>query len=71
MPASQLALAWVLSRGDDIVLMPGTKLRTYLEENVAAAEVELTAAEIDELESVIPLAAVAGERYPDMAPLGL
>jgi len=69
--ASQLALAWVLSRGDDVVPIPGTKRRRYLEENVAAAEVELTAAEIDDIESVFPKGAVAGERYADMSSVGL
>jgi len=69
--ASQLALAWVLSRGDDVVPIPGTKRRRYLEENVPAAEVELTAAEIDDIESVFPKGAVAGERYADMSSVGL
>ena len=69
--ASQLALAWVLSRGDDIVPIPGTKRRSYLEENVAAVEVELTPAEIDDIESVFPQGAIAGERYADMSSVGL
>jgi aryl-alcohol dehydrogenase-like predicted oxidoreductase len=69
--ASQLALAWVLSRGDDIVPIPGTKRRSYLEENVAAVEVELTPAEIDDIESVFPKGAIAGERYADMSSVGL
>jgi len=69
--ASQLALAWVLSRGDDIVPIPGTKRRSYLEENVAAVEVELTPAEIDDIESVFPKGAIAGERYADMSTVGL
>jgi aryl-alcohol dehydrogenase-like predicted oxidoreductase len=69
--ASQLALAWVLSRGDDIVPIPGTKRRSYLEENVAAVEVELTPAEIDNIESVFPKGASAGERYADMSSVGL
>lgn len=69
--ASQLALAWVLSRGDDIVPIPGTKRRSYLEENVAAVEVELTPAEIDDIESVFPKGAIAGERYADMSSIGL
>jgi len=68
---SQLALAWVLSRGDDVVPIPGTKRRRYLEENVAAVEVELTTAEIDEIESVFPRGAIAGERYADMSTVGL
>jgi aryl-alcohol dehydrogenase-like predicted oxidoreductase len=65
--SSQLALAWVLSRGDDIVPIPGTKRRTYLEENAAAAEVELTAAELERLEQAFPAGAAAGDRYPDMS----
>jgi aryl-alcohol dehydrogenase-like predicted oxidoreductase len=69
--ASQLALAWVLSRDDDIVPIPGTKRRPYLEENVAAVEIELTAAEIDEIESVFPKGAIAGERYADMSSMGV
>jgi aryl-alcohol dehydrogenase-like predicted oxidoreductase len=69
--ASQLALAWVLSRGDHVVPIPGTKRRRYLEENVAAAEVELTAAEIGDIESVFPKGAVAGERYADMSSVGV
>jgi aryl-alcohol dehydrogenase-like predicted oxidoreductase len=69
--ASQLALAWVLSRGDDVVPIPGTKRRRYVEENVVAAEVELTPAEIEDIESVFPLGATAGERYADMSSVGL
>jgi aryl-alcohol dehydrogenase-like predicted oxidoreductase len=65
--ASQLALAWVLGRGDDIVPIPGTKRRSYLEENVAAVEIELTPAETDEIESAFPKGAGAGERYADMS----
>ena len=68
---SQLAPAWVLSRGDDVVPIPGTKRRRYLEENVAAVEVELSPAEIDDIESVFPKGASAGERYADMSSVGL
>ena len=64
---SQIALAWVLSRGDDIVPIPGTKRRSYLEENAAAAAIELTPAELDQLERTFPAGAAAGERYPDMS----
>jgi aryl-alcohol dehydrogenase-like predicted oxidoreductase len=64
---SQLALAWVLSRGDDVVPIPGTKRRSYLEENAAAVDVELTSADLDRLESTFPLGAAAGDRYPDMS----
>ena len=64
---SQLTLAWVLSRGDDIVPIPGTKRRIYLEENAAAVEVELTAEELERLERAFPAGAAAGDRYPDMS----
>jgi aryl-alcohol dehydrogenase-like predicted oxidoreductase len=62
----QLALAWVLSRGDDVVPIPGTKRRTYLEENVAALDVELSADDLAAIEAVFPVGAGAGDRYPDM-----
>ena len=64
---SQLALAWVLARGEDIVPIPGTKRRTYLDENAAAADVELTAEELERLERAFPTGAAAGDRYPDMS----
>jgi aryl-alcohol dehydrogenase-like predicted oxidoreductase len=60
----QLALAWLLARRPWIVPIPGTKRVTYLEENVGAAEVELTPADLALLEEAIPRSAVAGERYP-------
>ena len=60
---SQLALAWVLAQGEDIVPIPGTKRRPYLEENLRAAEVELTEADLKEIESVAPPGAAAGDRY--------
>ena len=69
--ASQLTLAWVLARGDDIVPIPGTKRRSYLEENAAAAEIELSAEEIDQLELAFPAGAAAGDRYPDMSTVNL
>jgi aryl-alcohol dehydrogenase-like predicted oxidoreductase len=61
--ASQLALAWVLSKGNDVVPIPGTKRRKYLEENAAAARVQLTPAEIEELEAAVPQSEIAGDRY--------
>jgi aryl-alcohol dehydrogenase-like predicted oxidoreductase len=64
---SQLVLAWVLSQGDDIVPIPGTKRRTYLEENAAAADIQLTQAELERIESAFPKGATAGDRYPDMS----
>jgi len=69
--AGQLALAWVLSRGDDVVPIPGTKRLTYLEENVAADDLELGRDELAAIDEVFPLDASAGLRYPDMAPIGV
>jgi aryl-alcohol dehydrogenase-like predicted oxidoreductase len=63
--ASQLALAWVLAQGEDVVPIPGTKRRRYLEENVAAVEVALTAAELAEIDAVFPPDVAAGLRYPE------
>ena len=63
--AGQLALAWVLAQGDDLVPIPGTKRRSYLEENAAAVELVLSPAELDELASVFPAGAAAGSRYPE------
>jgi aryl-alcohol dehydrogenase-like predicted oxidoreductase len=62
---SQLALAWVLARGDDIVPIPGTKRRKYLEENVAALEVKLTPEDLIEIDKVFPQGVAAGERYTE------
>jgi len=61
--AGQLALAWVLAKGDDLVPIPGTKRRRYLEENAVAAEVRLTADEVAELEAAVPPEKIAGDRY--------
>jgi aryl-alcohol dehydrogenase-like predicted oxidoreductase len=63
----QLALAWLLHRGDDIVPIPGTKRVRYLEENAAAAEIELTDEDLSRLDEAAPVGATAGERYPDMS----
>ncbi len=60
----QLALAWVLAQGDDIVPIPGTKRRTYLDENVGALAVRLSTAQLAALDAEFPLNAAAGERYP-------
>jgi aryl-alcohol dehydrogenase-like predicted oxidoreductase len=59
----QLALAWVLAKGDDLVPIPGTKRRKYLEENAAAADIRLTAEDVAELEAAVPAEAIAGDRY--------
>jgi aryl-alcohol dehydrogenase-like predicted oxidoreductase len=61
---AQLALAWVLSRGDDVVPIPGTKRRTYLEQNASASDVELTE---DDVERLDELGEAAGDRYSDMS----
>ena len=63
--ASQLALAWVLAQGEDIVPIPGTKRRRYLEENIDAIEIALTPEERAELDAFFPPDAVAGLRYPE------
>jgi aryl-alcohol dehydrogenase-like predicted oxidoreductase len=64
---AQLGLAWVLAQGDDIVPIPGTKRRKYLQENIGALDVNLTNADLARIEEVAPTHAVAGERYPDWA----
>jgi len=63
--ASQLALAWVLAQGDDIVPIPGTKRRTYLEENVGALDVRLDAKDLARIDEILPAGAAAGLRYPE------
>jgi len=65
----QLALAWVLHRGEDIVPTPGTKRRSYLDENVAADEIRLSAQELARIDEAAPHGAAAGERYADMSPV--
>ena len=65
--AAQVALAWVLAQGEDIVPIPGTTRVKNLEENVAALEVELTADDLRDLDAVFPKGAAAGDRYPDMS----
>jgi aryl-alcohol dehydrogenase-like predicted oxidoreductase len=60
---AQLALAWLLAKGNDIVPIPGTKRQKYVEENAAAADIELTTTEVSELELMFPSNAVAGDRY--------
>ena len=66
----QLALAWVLARGDYIVPIFGTKRRVYLEENIAALEVELSVEDLEEIEKIAPRGVAAGTRYPE-AMMGL
>jgi aryl-alcohol dehydrogenase-like predicted oxidoreductase len=64
---SQLALAWVLSRSDDVVPIPGTKRTKYLEENAAAVNVQLTREELVQIDAIFPVGAAAGDRYPAAA----
>lgn len=63
----QLALAWLLAQGDDIVPIPGTKRRTYLEENVAATEISLTDEDLKRIDAVAPKGVAEGDRYADMS----
>jgi aryl-alcohol dehydrogenase-like predicted oxidoreductase len=64
---AQLALAWVLRQGDDIVPIPGTKRVRYLEENARAVEIELGDDDLTRIEEAFPKGATSGERYPDMS----
>jgi aryl-alcohol dehydrogenase-like predicted oxidoreductase len=66
----RLALAWVLAQGEDIVPIPGTKRRRYLEENAAADDVELTEDDLARIDAIAPVGAAAGDRYADMSPVG-
>ena len=61
--SAQLALAWLLAQGKDIVPIPGTKQRRYLDENIDSVQIELTASDLEEIEEVAPQGAAAGERY--------
>ncbi len=63
--AAQLALAWVLAQGEDVVPIPGTKRRAYLEENVAALACEFTATELADITAALPPGAASGPRYPE------
>jgi aryl-alcohol dehydrogenase-like predicted oxidoreductase len=63
--AGQMALAWVLAKGEDLAPIPGTKRRTYLEENAAAADIRLTPDEVADLEAAMPVEEIAGGRYSD------
>ncbi len=68
---AQLALAWLLHQGPDIVPIPGTKRRSYLEQNVAAAAVRLTTDELRRINETVPKGAAAGPRYADMSRVNL
>ncbi len=61
----QLALAWVMAHGQEIVPIPGTKRRKYLQENIGALDVALTAADLARIDEVAPQDAAAGSRYPE------
>jgi len=67
----QLALAWVLAQGEDVIPIPGTKHLAYLEENIAAAEIELTDEELRRIDEAAPRGSAAGDRYADMSPVQL
>jgi aryl-alcohol dehydrogenase-like predicted oxidoreductase len=62
--SSQLALAWVLAQGEDLVPIPGTKRIRYVEQNAAAVDIELTEDEMEQINKVFPPHAAAGDRYP-------
>jgi len=68
---SQLALAWLLTRGEDIVPIPGSRRRAHLEENVAATTIELSREELAQIEEAAPAGVTAGDRYPDMSRVNL
>ncbi len=64
---SQLALAWVLAQGEDVVPIPGTKHHHYLDENISALDVQLSNGELAELDAAVPVGSSAGDRYADMS----
>lgn len=64
--SSQLAIAWVLAQGEDIITIPGTKRIKYLEENIAAENVQLTREDLQNIEAIMPAGIVSGARYPEM-----
>jgi aryl-alcohol dehydrogenase-like predicted oxidoreductase len=63
----QLALAWVLAQGDDIVPIPGTKRRSYIEDNAEAVDIMLSKSQLAELDAIFPMGAASGMRYPEGA----
>ena len=67
MTASQLALAWVLAQGDDVVPIPGTKRRSYLEQNIAALDIKLSPEDLRAIDEAAPAGTTAGDRYADMS----
>jgi aryl-alcohol dehydrogenase-like predicted oxidoreductase len=67
----QLAIAWLLAQGDDIVPIPGTKRQKYLDENLGALDVHLTAAELARIDAAAPAGVTVGDRYADMSPINI
>ncbi|PWJ53981.1 Aldo/keto reductase family protein [Quadrisphaera granulorum] len=65
--AGQIALAWLLAQGDDVVPIPGTKRRTYLAQNLASTEISLAPEDLARLDAVLPVGIAAGDRSPDMS----
>jgi aryl-alcohol dehydrogenase-like predicted oxidoreductase len=63
--AAQLALAWVLAQGDDVIPIPGTKRRSYLEENAAAVDIRLNSEDLRRIEEAAPRGVASGARYPE------
>jgi aryl-alcohol dehydrogenase-like predicted oxidoreductase len=68
---SQLALAWLLTRGEDVVPIPGSRRRQHLEENVEATKIEITPDELARIDEAAPVGAAKGDRYPDMSRVNL
>jgi aryl-alcohol dehydrogenase-like predicted oxidoreductase len=66
----QLALAWVMARGDDVVPIPGTKRRSYLQQNVEATEISLSQEDLARIDEAAPAGFASGDRYPDMSAIG-
>lgn len=64
--SSQLAIAWVLAQGEDVITIPGTKRIKYLEENIASENIQLTSNDLQDIETIMPAGIVSGTRYPAM-----
>ena len=67
MHPGQLALAWLVAQGDDVVPIPGTKRVKYLEQNAAAADLSLSADDLKQLDELLPVGSAVGQRYADMS----
>ncbi len=63
--SSQLAIAWVLAQGEDVITIPGTKRTKYLEENIGSENVRLTTEDLKTIEAIMPAGIVSGTRYPE------